>query len=81
MFVLCAFQSLKSGAGDQHKMFKYILEIWTPIPEERQTQTRKEYEITSTKEFYDPIEAWKYVIENNIKKYAIWKGECVVDNS
>jgi len=53
----------------------YYLAIWdTQAPKEKP-------KIKEIKRFYNAIEAWKFVLDNNIKSYSVDAGECVIDNS
>lgn len=38
-------------------------------------------EIKDILRFNECEEVWSYVVENNIKKYVVHKGDCVIDNS
>ncbi len=61
-------------------MTKYIVEVWAPTPKSVPNAPEDDLIPIERKEFWDPIDAWNWVLENKIERYAIWKAECVVDN-
>ncbi len=37
--------------------------------------------VKEIKKFVDPLKAWDWIVEKNIRNYIVSKGLCVVDNS
>ena len=63
--------------------YKYTVEVWEPLPPEKITNDgiRIDHHVTQEKVFLRIIDAWNWVLENNIEKYAVYKAECIIDNS
>lgn len=55
-------------------MEQWFLEIWGTINPETNEQG-----IVKILTFIQCLEAWKYVVDNEVKSYSIYQAKCVID--
>ena len=64
--------------------YRYTVEIWEALPPDKVTEKnglKIDHEVTLSKSFWNLTDAWLWVIDNKIKKYTVYRGECIIDNS